>query len=222
MQGMVISVSGLLRIAGPLLAGGVIGLWSNPYYLLIFCLVLQGISLCAFNDILPSSPQKNSEKPMSFRENILSSLMALKEALRDKAWRWLFLTDALATLFIGTLTLMIVPLLRQLHQAGESEAGFFMGLAAVGTIIIGLLFERILARTDAVNAAKVGLLCSSIFALLLSIKSGSFVLGLCLIAFQCGSTLFFRFMDMYLQSEIPDEKLGAWWTASDALEEYSD
>lgn len=152
MQGMVISVSGLLRIAGPLLAGGVIGLWSDPSYLLIFCLVLQGISLWAFNDILPSAPPKSSEEPASFRENILSSLMALKEALGSATWRWFFLTDALATLFIGTVTLMIFPLLRQLHQASESDAGFFMGLAAVGTIIIGLLFERILARTEAINA----------------------------------------------------------------------
>lgn len=66
--------------------------------------------------------------------------------------------------------------------------------------------------------AKAGLICSSIFALLLAINLGNIVLGFCLIAFQCGSTLFFRSMGMYLQSQIPEDKLGSWWTASDAFE----
>lgn len=218
MQGWTISISGLLRIVGPLLAGGIIAVWDNPNYLLIFCLVLQIISLWAFRDILPKlSTDISASSAKSLKENLLSSSLALREALSSQKWRWFFLTDALATLFIGTFTLMLFPLLRQLHGVNESQAGFFMGLGALGTIVVGLQFERILLRHQALQAAKVGLLAASLFALFLANNFGLIALGAGVIIFQSGSTLFFRSMGMYLQNEIPEEHLGSWWTASDAF-----
>lgn len=216
MQGAVICISGILRIAGPLLAAGVIGVVDNPSYLLLSCLLLQAISVWALRELLPNNVEQCEVQP-TFFENMTSSSKALREALQSKKWRWFFLTDALATLFIGTLTLMLYPMLRQVHGATESQAGFYMGLAAIGTIVIGLSFQRILESFKAISAAKLGLLIAGSFAIALSISAGQSTLVVCLIAFQCGSTLFFRSMGMYLQDEVPEEQLGSWWTASDAF-----
>lgn len=216
MQGAVISISGILRIAGPLLAAGALGFVDNPSYLLLSCLVLQAISVWTLREILPNNVEQSEVQP-TFLENLTSSSKAFLKALQLKKWRWFFLTDALATLFIGTLTLMLYPMLRQVHGATESQAGFYMGFAAIGTIVIGFSFQRILESIQAISAAKFGLLIAGAFTIALSISAEEIALAMCLIAFQCGSTLFFRSMGMYLQDEVPEEQLGSWWTASDAF-----
>lgn len=218
MQGLVISITGLLRIAGPLLGAATIGFFESPQYVLFLCIVLQFVSLSTFKEILPDKVNEDSsETPASFGQNILASIKALHTALHSQKWRWFFLTDALGTLFIGTFVLMSFPFLRSYHGFSESEAGFMMGIAAIGTIFAGLMFEAIISKISAINGAKVGLLISGIAAMVLTVNVSQFLLAICLVLFNCGSTMFFRSMGMYLQEAVPKENLGVWWTASDAF-----
>lgn len=208
MQGLAIASTGLFRVLGPILAGAAIGIFGNPVHLLTLCLVLQAIAVGAFRTVLPQEPKQAVAQ--SFTSMLFSSVQALREALSMPAWRWFFYAYSLAALLIGTATLMLFPLLRQIHSVGESGAGFFMGMGAVGMVTIGLLFDRLLINRHPFFAANLGLWMTAVCMCALSAHLGHMILGICLMVFQSGSTLFFRSMGMHLQNEIPEEKLGSW------------
>ncbi|MBX3023171.1 MAG: MFS transporter [Bdellovibrionales bacterium] len=216
-HGSVAAVHGISRIGGPLIGAGLVG-WLGAINALAFCAVFQLTALvffyASFCGVVRKTETSGSVSPSA---PVFDTVRALKEIWQSSHWRRYLALDAATTLFTGTSVLLMVPLLKEMLRVSDDQVGLFFSVGAAGAIAGGVFLSRAFRRFR-FHRWMAGIVFLQGFFLLALVHSGGFYVAVgvkFLLDFMI--TAYYRSTAVYLQTEAPQEKRGAYYTGADAV-----
>ncbi|MCP9987959.1 MFS transporter [Streptomyces sudanensis] len=149
--------------------------------------------------------------PLPNRRAVARTIMA------SPAWRWFTVLNGVTVLALSTVILSLLPLMRETLDMSAARAGTFLAFSTFGAIIGGLVVAKAgpegiagslrwapaLAGAGALTAAFLG--------------GNQWILGIGLILFGLGFTVYLRSAGLVVQLRAPSAILGTWHGLLDAV-----
>ncbi|TDG95787.1 MFS transporter [Cardinium endosymbiont of Culicoides punctatus] len=219
-NGLVLTISGIMRISGPILASMFLSYFSQPSYMLLIATLFQFIAMCAYYYIMPLMER---EKTIPFSTQSVShalrgTVIALQLIFADLKWIKLLLIHVSTATILAIATLLLFPLFSKIYHISDVEIGVLRSIGAIGSVAVGVVLGSVFTTKKLSTGISITVFIAGLSLSLFSFYSG-FYSAMCLVfLFQSSCTLFFRTASLYFQTFIPNEVMGSWWAAIDAIE----
>lgn len=218
-EGWILSISSMVKISGPILAGTLHSYFVSPPYLLLFAIGFQSLAIASYcYTLLQMEAEQCIPSRRNFTQALLQTLYTLKTVGKDPNWSKLFLLHSLTVVTMAVATLLLFPLFSKTYGIPTHQIGTLMGIGTSGSMLLGILMGRFLRPNNLGVVTRYTIFLAGIATLSLNLCRGFYSAAILIFLLEASFTLFFRIESLWIQNQIAAPVMGSWWAALDAME----